>query len=43
MYVDKDEIICSDYQRHNTKQPEKSLEILKRSMGISDIPLKNIL
>ncbi|MDQ3020084.1 MAG: acyl-CoA dehydratase activase-related protein [Bacteroidota bacterium] len=27
--VDKDEIIWSDYQRHDTKQPEKSLELLK--------------
>jgi len=25
--TDKDEIIWSDYQRHDTKQPEKSLEL----------------
>jgi len=27
--TEKDEIIWSDYQRHDTKQPEKSLELLK--------------
>ncbi|MBV6477615.1 MAG: hypothetical protein HGGPFJEG_00354 [Ignavibacteria bacterium] len=27
--IDKDEIIWADYQRHDTKQPEKSLELLK--------------
>lgn len=37
--ADKDEIIWSDYQRHDTKQPEKSLELLKKieeDCGIDD-------
>ncbi|MBK9331894.1 MAG: hypothetical protein IPM96_05680 [Ignavibacteria bacterium] len=25
--IDKEEIIWSDYQRHDTKQPEKSLKL----------------
>ena len=29
MNVDEDKILWSDYQRHDTKQPEKSLELLK--------------
>lgn len=29
MDVDSDKILWSDYQRHDTKQPEKSLELLK--------------
>src|SRR6187401_2248516 len=28
--TDKDEIIWSEYHRHDTKQPEKSLELLKK-------------
>ena len=29
MDIDNDKILWSDYQRHDTKQPEKSLELLK--------------
>ncbi|MCX7877283.1 MAG: acyl-CoA dehydratase activase-related protein, partial [Ignavibacteria bacterium] len=29
MDIDEDKILWSDYQRHDTKQPEKSLELLK--------------
>lgn len=29
MDIDEDRILWSDYQRHDTKQPEKSLELLK--------------
>lgn len=29
MNIDEDKILWSDYQRHDTKQPEKSLELLK--------------
>lgn len=29
MDIDSDKILWSDYQRHDTKQPEKSLELLK--------------
>jgi len=35
--VDQDVIIWSDYQRHDTKQPEKSLELLKRIEEECDI------
>jgi len=35
--TDKDEIIWSDYQRHDTKQPEKSLELLKKIEDDCDI------
>ncbi|MBL8007720.1 MAG: CoA activase [Ignavibacteria bacterium] len=35
--VDKDTIIWSDYQRHDTKQPEKSLELLKKIEEECDI------
>lgn len=35
--IDKDEIIWSDYQRHDTKQPEKSLELLKKLEQDCDI------
>jgi predicted CoA-substrate-specific enzyme activase len=35
--IDKDEIIWSDYQRHDTKQPEKSLELLKKLEEDCDI------
>lgn len=35
--IDKDEIIWSDYQRHDTKQPEKSLELLKKIENDCDI------
>ncbi|HMS65533.1 MAG TPA: BadF/BadG/BcrA/BcrD ATPase family protein, partial [Ignavibacteria bacterium] len=35
--VDKDEIIWSEYHRHDTKQPEKSLELLKRIEEECDI------
>ncbi|HEY3251155.1 MAG TPA: BadF/BadG/BcrA/BcrD ATPase family protein [Ignavibacteria bacterium] len=31
MDIDEDKILWSDYQRHDTKQPEKSLELLKAS------------
>lgn len=37
--IDTDKIIWSDYQRHDTKQPEKSLEFLKKieeDLNISD-------
>jgi len=27
--IDNDKILWSDYQRHDTKQPEKSFELLK--------------
>ncbi len=37
MDIDKDEIIWSDYQRHDTKQPEKSLELLKKIHEDCDI------
>lgn len=35
--IEKDEIIWSDYQRHDTKQPEKSLELLKKIEEECDI------
>jgi predicted CoA-substrate-specific enzyme activase len=35
--TDSDVIIWSDYQRHDTKQPEKSLELLKRIEEECDI------
>ena len=35
--VDKDDIIWADYQRHDTKQPEKSLELLKKMEEDCDI------
>lgn len=35
--IDKDEIIWADYQRHDTKQPEKSLELLKKLENDCDI------
>ncbi|MEZ4692090.1 MAG: hypothetical protein R3A12_18810 [Ignavibacteria bacterium] len=35
--TEKDEIIWSDYQRHDTKQPEKSLELLKKIEDDCDI------
>lgn len=38
--TDKDEIIWSDYQRHDTKQPEKSLELLKKME--SDLDLQDV-
>jgi len=28
--INTDEILWSDYQRHDTKQPEKTLELLKK-------------
>ena len=30
--IDEDKILWSDYQRHDTKQPEKSLELLKNML-----------
>ncbi|HMQ68815.1 MAG TPA: BadF/BadG/BcrA/BcrD ATPase family protein [Ignavibacteria bacterium] len=35
--TEKDEIVWSDYQRHDTKQPEKSLELLKKIENDCDI------
>src|SRR5215213_1420498 len=37
-----DEIIWSDYQRHDTKQPEKCLEFLKRIEGEFPVPYENV-
>jgi predicted CoA-substrate-specific enzyme activase len=37
----KDEILWQDYQRHETKQPEKVLEFLKRIEADFPIPSKN--
>src|SRR3990172_5680176 len=33
-----DEILWKDYQRHDTKQPEKTLELLKRIEGDLELP-----
>jgi predicted CoA-substrate-specific enzyme activase len=38
----KDEILWQDYQRHETKQPEKVLEFLKRIEAEFPIPHQNI-
>ncbi len=40
MDVDSDKILWSDYQRHDTKQPEKSLELLKNieeTLGVESL------
>ncbi|HYP27189.1 MAG TPA: BadF/BadG/BcrA/BcrD ATPase family protein [Blastocatellia bacterium] len=37
-----DEIIWSDYQRHDTKQPEKCLEFLKRIEAEFPVPDENV-
>ncbi len=38
----KDEILWQDYQRHDTKQPEKCLEFLKRIEADFPIPKENV-
>src|SRR5919202_887938 len=38
----KDEILWQDYQRHDTKQPEKVLEFLKRIEADFPIPHENV-
>ena len=39
--VEKDQIIWRDYQRHETKQPEKTLEFLKRMQDEAGIAPRN--
>src|SRR5262245_8887757 len=38
---DTDEMVWQDYQRHETKQPEKSLEFLRRMQAEAGISEKN--